>query len=266
MNSELSAKIAGLHNQISAYERVAVAFSGGVDSSFLAKAAREALGKKACALTIDTLFAPRAEIEAAAEVARQIHIPHETIVLTELEAPILENTRERCYLCKKSIFMALKDAARQKGISHLIEGSNLDDLDDFRPGMKALEEMGVESPLIMAGFSKADIRQASKAAGLSTWDKPSQACLASRIPYEWKITPENLKMVEAAEAFLRQKGFRQLRVRCHGELARIEVSPGERRLFFDEAVLNEVSERLKQIGFKYVAIDAEGYKTGKLNI
>ncbi len=258
-------KISGLKDDLKKYGSVAVAFSGGVDSSFLAKAARDALGERAVALTIDTLFMPRLETAETSRIAEQIGIKHEILVLSDIDASILKNSRERCYLCKKTIFSELLKTARGMGVQYLIEGSNLDDLDDFRPGVRAIRELGVKSPLVEGLFTKTDIREGAKVLGLDTWDKPSMACLASRIPYDQKITPKMLKMVEQAEEYLLQKGIRQVRVRCHQDLARIEVSPEERDVFFNVKFMDEMAAVLKKIGFRYVAIDADGYRTGKLN-
>ena len=261
----ITEKVSDLKKVLKGYGSVAVAFSGGVDSSFLTKMSWDVLGKNAVALTIDTPFVPRSEAAEASRIAGWIGIKHSTLVLPHIDASILSNSRERCYLCKTALFTELLKTAREMGMQYLIEGSNLDDLDDFRPGMRALRELNVKSPLMEARLTKADIRDASKGLGLSTWDKPSMACLASRIPYDQKITPEMLTMVEEAETYLRQKGIRQLRVRCHHDLARIEVSPEEREVFFSEQFMDETAAVLKKIGFRYVAIDADGYRTGKLN-
>jgi uncharacterized protein len=261
----ITEKVSDLKKVLEGYGSVAVAFSGGVDSSFLAKVSRDLLGENAVALTIDTPFVPRSETAETTRIAGQIGIRHSILVLPDIDASILSNSRERCYLCKRRLFTELLNTAGDMGLQHLIEGSNLDDLDDFRPGMRALRELDVKSPLIEARLTKADIRDASKSLGLSTWDKPSMACLASRIPYDQEITPEILTMVEQAEAYLRQKGIRQLRVRCHDDLARIEVSPEERKAFFSAQFMDETAAALKKIGFRYVAIDADGYRTGKLN-
>jgi uncharacterized protein len=178
---------------------------------------------------------------------------------------ILANPPDRCYHCKKAIFSVIKDAALADNIDHVLDGSNADDTDDYRPGMRAIEEMGVRSPLLEAGMTKNDIRELSRSEGLPTWDKPAAACLASRIPYNQTITDVALTRIENAESYLKEKGLRQVRVRSHGDLARIEVDPVERPKFFDTDVLDETARRLKELGFRYVALDVDGYRTGKLN-
>lgn len=258
-------KLKDLKAFIGGFEKAAVAFSGGVDSSFLLKVVFDVLGEDSLAITVDSLFIPREEISQAAELIRIVGAPYEIIRVVSFDKVVLGNSPERCYHCKRSVFGLLLDTAAAHGIDVLFDGSNLDDLDDFRPGMKALKELGVRSPLLECGFSKSDIREASRMLGLPTWDKPSLACLASRIPYYTKITPTALSYVEQAEQILRKKGFKQLRVRCHGELARIEVGPEERKRFFDDRVLDEIHNALKKIGFRYVTLDLEGYRTGKLN-
>ncbi|MBU3916398.1 ATP-dependent sacrificial sulfur transferase LarE [bacterium] len=247
------------------YQNVAIAFSGGVDSSFLLKMAKETLGDNCVALTIDMDFVARSEMSDAEAIVKEIGAQHTIIKSAEIDKAILENSKERCYFCKRNVFEALLEAAKALGINILLDGSNLDDLDDYRPGMKALKELEIKSPLIEAGFTKNDIRAVSEELGLSTWNKPSLACLASRFPYNQHITMDGLKKVEAAEEFLRQKGIRQVRVRYHQDLARIEVSPEERSTFFDTDLMDQVSTALLKIGFKYVTLDMEGYRTGKMN-
>jgi uncharacterized protein len=250
---------------IAARKSAAVAFSGGVDSSFLCYAAAAALGRKALAVTILSPMLPESERNSAAETARLIGIDHIFIEESAIDEEVAANSRERCYFCKKLEFAAVIGAAERRGIYTVLDGSNLDDLGDYRPGLKALEELGVLSPLREAGLTKEEIRELSRRFKLPTWDKPAFACLASRIPYGERIDREKLRRVERAEDALRSRGFRQFRVRSHGDLARIEVAPEERRLFFDEAALDSISRTLKDFGFIYVAFEAEGYAMGNMN-
>ncbi|GHV30928.1 adenine nucleotide alpha hydrolase [Spirochaetia bacterium] len=244
---------------------VAVAFSGGVDSSFLCHASAAALGAKAIAITVVSPMLPKSEIDCAAMVARKVGIEHILIEETEIDDEVAANPKERCYFCKKIEFGAILEAAKKRGINTVLDGSNLDDLTDYRPGLKALAELEVFSPLRAAGLTKQDIRDLSKRFDLPTWDKPAFACLASRIPYGERIDREKLSRVEKAETLLREAGFRQFRVRSHGDIARIEVAPEERRRFFDEKLLDSVSRSFKSYGFLYVALELEGYVMGNLN-
>ena len=256
----------GCLKQFMAKEKSAViAFSGGVDSSLLAKVAYDVLGDSALAITVDSMFVPRKEIKQAKRIARDIGIRHRIIEIPELPADILDNDKLRCYKCKKRIFSLLLEVAAQEGMNVLFDGSNVDDLSDYRPGMKALQELGIKSPLLECGFTKQDIRNTSKQLSLSSWNHPSLACLASRIPYDNRITSSDLSKVEKAEAYLHQLGFNQLRVRCHNNLARIEVSKEERSQFFHVDVMDQINTEFKSLGFKYVSLDLEGYKTGKMN-
>jgi uncharacterized protein len=243
----------------------AVAFSGGVDSSFLCYAARAALGAKAIAITVVSPMLPKCEIECAGEAARKIGIEHVLIEEADIDARVAANPRDRCYHCKKIEFGNILRAARERGIAVVLDGSNMDDLGDYRPGLKALEELRIVSPLREAGMTKADIRELSRRFGLFTWDKPAFACLASRIPYGETIDREKLARIEKAEEALRAYGFRQFRVRAHGNIARIEVAPDERRLFFNTAALDEISRKMKACGFVYAAMELEGYRMGSLN-
>jgi uncharacterized protein len=250
---------------IRAQGSAAVAFSGGVDSSFLCHAAAAALGPRAIAVTIVSPMLPRSEVDCAVAVARKVGIVHVLVEEGEIDEEVAANPRERCYFCKKLEFGAIFAAARERGIHAVLDGSNLDDLGDYRPGLKALEELRVISPLRQAGLTKADIRELSRRFDLPTWDKPAFACLASRIPYGERIDKEKLGRVEKAEDTLRAAGFRQFRVRSHGDIARIEVAPEERRRFFDEVTLDSVSRSLKSCGFLYVALELEGYVMGNMN-
>jgi uncharacterized protein len=243
----------------------AVAFSGGVDSSFLCHAAAAALGKRAIAITIVSPMLPASEIEASGNIARRIGIEHITIEENKIEDDVARNTKERCYHCKKREFARIQEAARSRGIEIVLDGSNIDDEGDYRPGLRALAELNIMSPLREAGLSKQEIRELSCSFDLPTWDKPAFACLASRIPYGETITAEKLSRVEKAEAALRDFGFRQFRVRSHGDIARIEVSPEERKIFFSETVLDDISKKIKNAGFLYAAFELEGYLMGSMN-
>ena len=246
-------------------KRVVVAFSGGVDSTYLAFAACKDLGKNSLAVTVDSSFISRSEITEATELARILGLHHRIVSIGSMSEQVLSNPPDRCYHCKKVIFSLIRETARAENIDHVLDGSNADDTRDYRPGMKAISEMGIRSPLLEAGLTKADIRELSRLEGLPTWDKPAAACLASRIPYHQFITPDTLGRIEKAENFLKGKGLRQVRVRSHGELARIEVDPEERSFFFDTNLMDEIACYMKVIGFQYSSLDVEGYRTGKLN-
>jgi uncharacterized protein len=244
----------------------AVAFSGGVDSSFLCYASVAALGSRAIAITVVSPMLPKSEIEWAKTVARKTGITHVFIEESEIDDAVAKNPRDRCYFCKKIEFGHILAAARERGIATVLDGSNYDDLSDYRPGLRALSELRIVSPLREAGLTKAEIRELSRRFELPTWDKPAFACLASRIPYGEGISKEKLARVEQAEEVLRSSGFRQFRVRSHGgDIARIETAPEERRRFFDETLLDTISRDLKALGFLYVAFELEGYVMGSLN-
>jgi uncharacterized protein len=248
---------------IASMKRAAVAFSGGVDSSFLCHAAAASLGKNAVAVTVVSPMLPKSEIDCARDIARRVGIRHILVEEPEIEEEVAANPKERCYFCKKIEFGNIQKAAAEHGISVVLDGSNMDDLGDYRPGLKALEELKIVSPLREAALTKNEIRELSRRFNLPTWDKPAFACLASRIPYGERIDREKLFRVERAEDSLRAKGFRQFRVRSHGDLARIEVAREERRRFFSEAILDEISREFKSLGFLFVAF--EDRKSTRLN-
>jgi uncharacterized protein len=250
---------------ITAQGSVAVAFSGGVDSSFLCYAAAAALGSRAIAITVVSPMLPKSEIEWAKTAARKAGIEHIFIEESEIDDEVAKNPRERCYFCKQIEFGRILAEAKERGIAAVLDGSNSDDLSDFRPGLRALAELRIVSPLREAGLTKAEIRELSRRFDLPTWDKPAFACLASRIPYGEGINKEKLARIEKAEEILRSSGFRQFRVRSHGDIARIETAPEERRRFFDETFLDTVSRAFKALGFLYVAFELEGYVMGSLN-
>jgi pyridinium-3,5-biscarboxylic acid mononucleotide sulfurtransferase len=259
-------KLKRLKNDLRSMEKVAVAFSGGVDSTFLLKTAHDVLGANVIAVTARSSTYPEREYAEATQFIKGLGIKHITIVSEELEIEgFSKNPANRCYFCKKELFSKITELAAQNGISHVVDGSNIDDLGDYRPGMTALSELGISSPLKGAGMTKEDIRTLSKEMGLPTWDKQPFACLASRFPYGHEITREKLEMVDKAEQFLLDLGFKQVRVRHHGDIARIEVSVNERGRFFDESIMDSVHIKLKDVGFKYVALDLKGYRTGSMN-
>jgi len=246
-------------------EHVAIAFSGGVDSSFLLAAAREALGDNAVGITIDSPALPRYELEDAIEIARLVGARHIIVQSDEIEDEVKQNPVNRCYFCKKAEFGAIIEKAKSLGIRYVLDGSNADDLLDYRPGMNAIKELQVLSPLLEAGLKKAEIRDLSRKLSLPTWDKPAYACLFSRIPYGQEIRLEDLEKVEKGEKFFIDKGFRTVRVRCHGELARIEVAAADRIKLLEEPLTTETTQKLKSFGFKYVTIDIQGYRMGSFN-
>ena len=245
---------------------VAVAFSGGVDSTFLLAAARETLGDRAAAVNVRSVFTPERETEEAEAFCGERGIPLMTVERDILQVPgVADNPPDRCYLCKRAIFTEVMRTARENGFACVAEGSNTDDAGDYRPGMRAIAELGVRSPLLEAELSKDDIRFLSSRMGLPTASKPSMACLASRIPYGERITPEILTMADKSEQILAQKGFSQSRVRIHGSVARIEVPPQDIARFADEDLCRQIHEEFRVIGFAYTALDLLGYRTGSLN-
>ncbi len=246
---------------------VLVAFSGGVDSTFLLKMALDVLGnEKVLAVTATSSTYPKSELEEARRLAEQLGARHMVIQSEETDIPeFVSNPPNRCYYCKRELFGKLDAIAREQGLRVVVDGSNLDDQSDYRPGRQAAQEFGVRSPLMESGLTKAEIREFSRALGLPTWNKPALACLSSRFPYGSAISVEKLAQVDAAEKFLRGKGFTQIRVRHHDHTARIEVGRAEMARFFDEAFIAEVVAELKRIGYKYVTLDLEGYRTGSMN-
>jgi uncharacterized protein len=247
-------------------ESVLVAYSGGVDSTFILKVALETLGENVLAVTAKSPIHPASELAAAEELARRLGARHLVIEAGEMGDPaFVRNPPERCYLCKRGLFTRLKELAQERGLREVVEGSNYDDLGEYRPGLRALRELGVRSPLAEARLTKREIRSFSLEMGLPTWDKPAQACLATRFPYGELLTPERLKRVEEAEEFLRSLGLGQLRVRDHGILARIEVGREEMSRLLGE-MAPELVDKFKALGYAYITLDLEGYRTGSMDV
>lgn len=263
---ELQEKYELLKNNIKKRKSAAVAFSGGVDSTFLVKVAHDVLGDKMMAITATSSTYPERELKEAIHYAKDMKVNHMIISSEELDIEgFASNPTNRCYYCKKELFTKIKEIAANDNMDYVFDGSNVDDIGDYRPGMQAAKELEVISPLKEAGLTKEEIRELSKQLDLPTWDKPAFACLSSRFPYGNQITAPKLKMVEEAEQFLLDMGLRQVRVRHHGEIARIEVSPKEREYFFNLEVMDRMGKKLKEIGFTYVTLDILGYRTGSMN-
>lgn len=248
------------------YGSVAVAFSGGVDSTFLLYAAKEALGDKAIAVSAKSSSFPERELNEAKEFCQAHQIRQVIFESEELEIEgFAQNPKNRCYLCKKELFGKIIKIAADEGLAVIAEGSNLDDNGDYRPGLQAIAELGIKSPLRNVGFRKEDIRALSKNLGLPTWGKPSFACLASRFVYGETISKERLAMVDKAEQLLIDLGFRQVRVRIHGNMARIEILPEEFAKLITDEVRDKITSSFKSFGFAYVTMDLTGYRTGSMN-
>jgi uncharacterized protein len=264
MEKVMSEKYIELVSYLKGLKRVLVAFSGGVDSTFLLKAAKDALGDNAAAVTVNSPYIPSWEIEEAKEFTKKMGIKHDFIKVGIIDE-IKNNPSDRCYLCKKAVFSMIKEKAINEGFDYVIDGTNLDDIKDYRPGIKALNELEIVSPLLECKITKSEVREMSKDLNLLTWNKPAGACLLTRIPFDTTLEIDDINRIEKAEKYLRDKGIYAVRVRSHGDLARIEIDPTIREQLFNTDFLDEISITLKEYGFKYVTIDAAGYKMGSLN-
>ena len=259
-------KDADLRRTLAGLGSVVVAFSGGTDSAYLAWVATAVLGEQAHCITADSPSYPSRHRELARRLARDFSLRHEFIATGEMERPEYRaNEPDRCYYCKQELFTQLNALARARGIAAVLDGANADDRDDYRPGRKAAREFGVRSPLDEADLTKAEIRELSRRAGLPTWDEPASACLSSRIPYHSEVTPEKLAMIERAESVVFDLGFRVCRVRHHDDVARLELGADEMAHALDPAVREALVRDLKAIGYRYVALDLQGYRVGSLN-
>ncbi len=262
---QLQDKYEKLKSIIAETGKAAVAYSGGVDSTLLSKVAFDVLKENSIAITLVSPMNAQSEMKDAEDLAKEIGITHYMINDDEIEDEVLANPVNRCYFCKKIEFGRIIEKAAEVGLKVVFDGSNMDDMSDYRPGLQALTELKVISPLRMAGLTKSDIRELSHQLGLRSWNKPALACLGSRIPYGERITIEKLTKIDKSEDYLRSLGFVQFRVRSHEKMARIEVSPEERSKIFDGNLLDQISKQLKAYGYQYVCMELEGYVTGSLN-
>lgn len=266
LQTEIKEKLHNLKNMLAEMKSAVIAYSGGVDSTFLIKVAYDVLDGKALAITATSPTYPDSEIEDAIRFAKEIGIRHIVVQSNEMDNPnFVSNPSDRCYFCKTELFSICLDYAKREGISVILDGTNADDENDYRPGRKAAKKLQVISPLKEVGLTKEEIRLLSREMGLRSWNKPSFACLSSRFPYGTRITPERLQMVGEAEKFLRSLGFRIFRVRYHNEIARLELGNDEYNKIQNEEIKRKIVERLKSLGFIYITLDLEGYRTGSMN-
>jgi len=267
MDKSVEEKFARLKEIFLSMGKVVVAYSGGVDSTLLLRAAKESLGEEhVLAVTALSPLYPDRELAGAKRMVQEMGVKHILIESNELEINgFSKNPSNRCYFCKKELFEEMQNLARKEAISFVVEGSTLDDEKDHRPGRRAIQELGIRSPLQEARFTKEDVRELSRTLGLPTWDKPSFACLASRFPYGEEITPEGLRMVDEAEDFLFSLGFKQVRVRHYQSLARIELYPEEMSRLMNGSLREKVVNHLKKIGYRYVTLDLQGFRSGSMN-
>ncbi len=255
-----------LFERLRGMERLIVAYSGGTDSAYLAWAAHHVLGSNAIAITADSASIPESHKRDAEAFARDCGFRHEYIDTYEFDNPdYVKNDPDRCFHCKDELFTRLEQVGRERGIDNIVYGVNVDDLGDYRPGQQAAKTHQVKAPLVDAGLTKAEIRELSRAAGLATWDRPASACLSSRIPYGTPVTPQTVKTVEQGEEAIRALGFRQFRVRFHGEVVRIEIAKEEMPLALTLEMAQKLTAIFKPLGFHYVTLDLEGYRQGSLN-
>jgi uncharacterized protein len=265
-SAALDAKEQVLFDSLRRLTRVIIAYSGGTDSAYLAWAAHRVLGDNAIAITADSASIPTSHKRDAEQFARECGFRHEYIDTHEFENPeYIKNDKDRCFHCKDELFVRLEDYAKRTGYAHIVYGVNKDDLGDYRPGQRAARLHEVKAPLVEAALTKAEIRELSKRAGLSTWDRPAAACLSSRVPYGTPVTVETIRTIEEGEEAVRALGFRQFRVRFHGELVRIEVAKEEMARALTAETAAAFSRIFKQLGFLYVTLDLEGYRQGSLN-
>jgi uncharacterized protein len=266
-SEELSARIDSVKNELRVMGSVAVAFSGGVDSTFLLKVASEVLGDRVIAITLKSPSFPKRETDTAVDIARQFNVRHLIIESREFENPdFIKNDILRCYYCKNEEFGKIINEAHNQGMAFVIDGQNFDDISDYRPGAKAASELGVISPLKNNCLTKDEIRKLSKEIGIEGWDRPSFACLASRIPYGTQISESLLEKIGRLEDFLINEGFTQVRVRHHGEIARIEIEKEDFPILFGKSLMPGLIDEFKKAGYLYVTLDLEGYRTGSMNI
>jgi uncharacterized protein len=265
VNDRVADKAQALHDLLASLDAVVVAYSGGVDSAYLACVANRALGDRALAVTADSPSYPDRHRRLAKEIARRFALRHQIILTHEMDRPEYRaNPANRCYFCKHELYTHLAQIAAERR-AVVVDGNNADDRGDYRPGRQAAREFGVRSPLDEVNLGKDEIRELSRQAGLPTWDEPASACLSSRIPYHSEVTLEKLRTIERAEEAIRDMGFRVCRVRHHDELARVEIAPDEMARALDPEIGRALVHALKTLGYRYVTLDLQGYRTGSLN-
>ncbi|MDK2821434.1 MAG: pyridinium-3,5-biscarboxylic acid mononucleotide sulfurtransferase [Clostridia bacterium] len=265
LNSDLSSKLEFLHDKLSRYNGILVAFSGGVDSSLLLKVASTTKVNILAVTALSPTY-PEEEKEAATKLANELGVNHLVIYTNEMDnIDFTSNPPERCYFCKKELYNNLKELAKKHNLEVIVDGTNADDKNDFRPGKRAARECGIKSPLQEVGLTKNEIRTLAKYLGLPNWDKPSMACLSSRIPYGESITPQKLQQIAHAESYLHKLGFKEVRVRHHGSIARLEVNPSAFSVVTDDSVRKELISYFRKLGFTYITLDLQGFRSGSMN-